>query len=200
MGKSATEMLRQVAQATGKTEEEVLLDLVNAAGRGEGRAPMVQPAPSAAMVPHQQAPQPQPMPQQAMMPQPQGMPTPTGHTVQNGSDRAAYLRWLQDELSPSGVFGDGGMTPGGIFGGQPVATGGYDPAAEQRAAQQQAAIQQAQPQRPQAYYPQQPQQLPQAQPMVRVMHYTGPSVTVYEGPAQGAQLPQLPGMPWYPGR
>lgn len=185
-------MLATLARSTGRSEEEVLFSLVQAAAR----APDADGSHRAEIVPSNVGPlaAPAPTPESPVPFRETGTTTPTGHTVHSDSDRQAYARWLEGELRPSGVFGSGGMSPGGIFGEAPVATGGYDPAAEQRAA-----LMRPQPQHPGAYpmAPPVPQQLAAPPPpMVRMMHYQGPSITVYEGPAQMPQMPGMPALPW----
>lgn len=192
---NAREMLTSLAHSTGRSEEDVFLSLVEAASR----SPHADGTARAEIVPSHVGPPAAPARPDAASPVPfqpaaASMTTPTGHTVHSESDRQAYVRWLEGELRPSGVFGSGGMSPGGIFGEAPVATGGYDPAAEHRAAAMQ--YHQA-PGQPVPFPAAIPQQLPApAPPMVRMMHYQGPSFTMYEGPAQMPAMPPMPFLPW----
>jgi len=107
------------------------------------------------------------------------------------SDAQAVARWLHAESQPTGILGDAGATSGGIFGSEPVASEAWDPAAHQR----QVALERAGgavPQQVAAHVQQalagvRHQIAPRvpAPPPVRMIQYTGPSYTLYEGPPPG---------------
>ncbi len=211
-------LIRQIAAQQGRHPDDVLADMVRqqvgapAAGPAAGRAPsapaqqhhppgQIDPLPRTEVVPRSQGPQQFPLaPRYAGVPQPR-----------DEAEAEVIARYLEAESGPAGVFGEGGMTGGGIFGGEPVATQGHDPAAQQRSqtaalgqAVAQALMRAQQPQRPppapvhyrppRPYYPP-PPQAPPPQQTVRMVERT----VIYEGPAPPQQqgAPQLP-PPWWP--
>jgi len=168
MKRELQEALGALARAEGKTEDELLTELLK--GRFQGA-----PAPRTEIVPRQS---------RAVARSPE----------ERQSDAQAMERWLEAEQAPTGVFGAGGMTAGGIFGEIPVATEGFDAPAYGRAIAELAHLQRYPAPQPYPAYPQHapyppPQQLPAPAPTVRFMRYEGPTVTVFEGPFDPRMLP-----------
>lgn len=180
-------MVRQLAMEQGRSPEEVMADMLHQQLQGSQppRTEVVRAPPAAPAPPTQQS--------YPLAGRFAGVRAP-----RDESDAEAIARYLQAEMGPDGVFGDGGMTAGGIFGGEPVATQGHDPGAHQRTATHAlmalgSALAQGQrpappPVQARPMAPQYPPMAAMAPPQqVRVIERT----VVYEGPA-----PQLPPAQW----
>ena len=165
MKRDLQEALGALARAEGKTEDQLLAELlkgrVAAAERTGSELVRRGPSPVARVA----------------------------SSVERQSDAEALERWMEAEQAPTGVFGAGGMTAGGIFGEVPVATEGFDAPGYGRALAELAQMRGMHP----GHYPgpapmyQEPAPPPPAQ-MVRFVRYEGPTVTVFEGPMHAAGM------------